>query len=87
MSDYSPRWLSSSSMAVAVTETKQGMYREYTIERKDDSFLDKNVKTYKTAEETEDSKSKYWAILAVLLAGSFIIPMVQYYWYVADDED
>jgi hypothetical protein len=76
----------SSTMSVAAAETRQGMYKEYTVETKDDSDLDRNIKGYKTAEETEDSKTKYWAILGVLLAGSFVIPMVQYYWYVADDE-
>lgn len=29
--------ISSSSMPVAVVETKQGMYKEYTVEREDDS--------------------------------------------------
>jgi len=69
-----------SILPVAVVETRQGMYKEYTVERTDDSSLDKNVKTYKTADETDEGKFKYWAILGVLLAGSFIIPMVQYYW-------
>ena len=70
-------WLSSRSMPLAVVETKQGMYRDYTVERVDDSKLDANIKTYKTAEETDDSKTKYWAILGVLVAGSFVIPMVR----------
>ncbi len=29
---------------------------------------------------------QYWALFGVLLAGSFIIPMVQYYWYVAEED-
>lgn len=29
---------------------------------------------------------QYWAIFAVLVAGSFIIPMAQYYWYVAEED-
>ena len=74
------------SFPVAVTETKQGMYKEYTVDRVDDSALDRNVKGYKTAEETDDSKNKYWAILGVLIFGSFVIPMVQYYWYVAEED-
>lgn len=74
-------------MPIAALETKQGMYKEYTVEKVDDSQLDKNIKAYKTAEETEESKTKYWAILGVLIAGSFIIPMAQYYWYVADEDD
>lgn len=79
--------LTSRSMPVAATEVRQGLYKEYTVEKVDDRFKDANTKTYKTADETEDNKTKYWAILGVLLAGSFIIPMVQYYWYVADDDD
>jgi hypothetical protein len=76
-----PGFLARTSMPVAVTETRQGMYKEYTVDIKEaDPNLDKNVKTYKSAAETDDNKTKYWAILGVLLAGSFIIPMVQYYW-------
>ena len=29
---------------------------------------------------------KYTAILAILVVGSFIIPMGQYFWYVRDDD-
>ena len=29
---------------------------------------------------------KYTAILAVLIVGSFVVPMAQYFWYVRDDE-
>ena len=45
-------------MMVAVSEVKQGLYREYTVDRVDDSSLDENKKGFKTAEETEDSKNK-----------------------------
>lgn len=38
-----------------------------------------------TAEATEGNKSKYVTILTVLLIGSAVIPMVQYYWYVKDE--
>jgi hypothetical protein len=48
--------------------------------------LDNAKSGFKTAEETGESKSKYWTILAVLVAGSFIIPMVQYYWYIAEED-
>lgn len=65
------------SFPVSVVETKQGMYKEYTVERVDDSALDQFRRGYKTAEETEEGKNKYWAILAVLVAGSFVIPMVR----------
>lgn len=78
--------LQSRSMPMAKVETKQGMYKEYTVETVDDSYLDQVRRGYKTADETEDSKDKYWAILAVLLFGSFAIPMVQYYWYVAEED-
>jgi len=81
-----PNFLTGTSMPVAVAETKMGMYREYTVDKIDDSALDSIKRSYKTAEETDDSKTKYWTILAVLTAGSFIIPMVQYYWYVAEED-
>jgi len=29
---------------------------------------------------------KYTAILAILIVGSFIVPMAQYFWYVRDDD-
>lgn len=29
---------------------------------------------------------KYTALLAVLVVGSFVIPMAQYFWYVRDDD-
>lgn len=29
---------------------------------------------------------QYWALFAVLVFGSFVIPMVQYYWYVAEED-
>jgi hypothetical protein len=74
------------SMPVAVKETVQGMYKEYTVDREDDSALDEIRSNYKTAEQTDENKGKYWAILAVLMAGSFAIPMVQYYWYVAEED-
>lgn len=75
------------SFTMAKVETKQGMFREYTVETTDDSYLDVVKKGYKTADETEDSKGKYWAILGVLLFGSFSIPMAQYYWYIAEEDD
>jgi hypothetical protein len=78
--------LNFNSMPVAVKETVQGMYKEYTVDRVDDSALDEIRSNYKTAEQTDDNKGKYWAILAVLMAGSFAIPMVQYYWYVAEED-
>ena len=48
----------SNSMPVAVAETRQGMYKEYTVERVDDKALDEIKRGYKTAEETDDSKNK-----------------------------
>ena len=32
------------------------------------------------------SVGKYTALLAILIVGSFIIPMAQYFWYVRDDD-
>jgi hypothetical protein len=78
--------LAQRSFPVAVKEVKQGMYKDYTVDIVDDSALDQVKRGYKTAEETDDSKTKYWAILGVLLFGSFVIPMVQYYWYVGEED-
>eukprot|EP00607_Mallomonas_marina_P004649 CAMPEP_0182427178 /NCGR_PEP_ID=MMETSP1167-20130531/15246_1 /TAXON_ID=2988 /ORGANISM="Mallomonas Sp, Strain CCMP3275" /LENGTH=97 /DNA_ID=CAMNT_0024609193 /DNA_START=222 /DNA_END=515 /DNA_ORIENTATION=- len=73
------------SFPIAATEVREGLYKDYTVEV-DTTKKDDIRSTYKTAEQTEDSKDKYWAILGVLLFGSFVIPMVQYYWYVAEED-
>ena len=57
-SSINPTALTSRSMPVAVVETKQGMYKEYTVDIKDDSALDVVKRNFKTAEETDDSKTK-----------------------------
>ena len=83
----SPAYLSR-SFPIAKVETRQGMYKEYTVDiTEDDKRLDDARSTFKTAEQTEESKNKYWTIFAVFLVGSFVIPMAQYYWYVADEDD
>lgn len=87
LSASSPLSLNSmNTLPIAKTVTKEGMYGSYTVDIVDDSKLDQVKRSYKTAEETEDSKGKYWVVLGVLLFGSFTIPMIQYYWYVADDD-
>ena len=52
-----PRYMSQ-SMPLSVVETKQGMYKEYTIDKVDDSALDEIRRGYKTAEETDEGKTK-----------------------------
>lgn len=47
---------------------------------------DFGISTFKKKEDTEEGRDKYVSVLAVLLAGSFIIPMVQYWWYIRDDD-
>eukprot|EP01031_Cornospumella_fuschlensis_P024482 gene24482-29591_t len=49
-----------SSLPVAVIETRQGIYKEYTVEKSDSNAaaLDNVSRGYKTAEETEESKNK-----------------------------
>jgi hypothetical protein len=32
-------------------------------------------------------QNKYNAVLLILLVGSFLIPMLQYWWYIRDEED
>lgn len=38
------------------------------------------------ASNSFDITGKYTALIAVLVVGSFIIPMAQYFWYVKDDD-
>lgn len=47
-----------STALVAVAETKQGLYKEYTVDKVDDSALDEVRRSYKTAEETDEGKNK-----------------------------
>lgn len=50
---------------VSVTETKQGLYKEYTVEKIDSSALDEVRRSYKTADETEESKDKVMTLTTV----------------------
>lgn len=43
------------------------------------------IGAFKTKEETKEQKGKYSTVVAVLLVAAFVLPMVQYYWYVRDD--
>lgn len=58
-----------SSVAVSVVETKQGFYKEYTVDKVDDSALDEVRRGYKTADETEEGKNKVWYPLFNVLLG------------------
>eukprot|EP00429_Kryptoperidinium_foliaceum_P067054 CAMPEP_0176050234 /NCGR_PEP_ID=MMETSP0120_2-20121206/24967_1 /TAXON_ID=160619 /ORGANISM="Kryptoperidinium foliaceum, Strain CCMP 1326" /LENGTH=161 /DNA_ID=CAMNT_0017383667 /DNA_START=32 /DNA_END=517 /DNA_ORIENTATION=- len=74
----------SSTNVVAEKVTRQGLYSEYEVDivqERDDARS-----TFKGAEETKSKKGKYTAILAILIVGSFIVPMAQYFWYVKDDD-
>mmetsp|Transcript_23542 Transcript_23542/g.65350 ORF Transcript_23542/g.65350 Transcript_23542/m.65350 type:complete len:165 (-) Transcript_23542:1004-1498(-) len=75
----------STTNIVAATETRQGLYQEYEVDV-DSQVLDDARSTFKSAKETKSKKGKYTAILAILIVGSFIIPMAQYFWYVKDDD-
>ena len=86
LNSNSPALMSRNSFQVAVTETREGFYKSYDVEKTEQVYDDASSR-FKTAEQTEEGGSKYWAILAVLVFGSFAIPMVQYYWYVADEDD
>ena len=74
----------SSTQVVAEKVTKQGLYQDYTVEVEQE--YDSAKSTFKSASETKSKKGKYTAILAILVVGSFIIPMAQYFWYVRDDD-
>ena len=73
-----------STNVVAEKVIRQGLYNEYEVDivqEKDDARS-----TFKDAKETKSKKGKYTAILAILIVGSFIVPMAQYFWYVRDDD-
>ena len=74
-----------SNNVVAVKEIRPGEYREYEVDVTPQVY-DKAESTFKSAKETKSKKGKYTALLAVLVVGSFIIPMAQYFWYVKDDD-
>mmetsp|Transcript_22010 Transcript_22010/g.46427 ORF Transcript_22010/g.46427 Transcript_22010/m.46427 type:complete len:173 (-) Transcript_22010:46-564(-) len=74
-----------SSSLVAERVTREGLYREYEVDLGDQIYDDASS-TYKSAKETKSKKGKYTALIAVLVVGSFIIPMAQYFWYVRDDD-
>mmetsp|Transcript_10243 Transcript_10243/g.21075 ORF Transcript_10243/g.21075 Transcript_10243/m.21075 type:complete len:171 (-) Transcript_10243:427-939(-) len=73
------------STVVAERVTREGLYREYEVDVEDQVYDDARS-TYKSAKETKTKKGKYTALIAVLVVGSFIIPMAQYFWYVRDDD-
>ena len=60
-------------------KTREGLYKDYTVDVKEQA-VDDAKGTYKTAKQTSKGKSKYIGVLGVLLIGSFIIPMMQYFW-------
>jgi uncharacterized membrane protein YgcG len=46
---------------------------------------DTNSSNFKSAKKTEEQRSKYIAIIVILLVIAFVVPMVQFYWYVKDE--
>lgn len=73
------------SVVIAKTETREGIYGSYEVQVPDEpqnKRLDDARSTFKTRAQTKKNRNKYVGIFAVLLVGSFIIPMVQYFWQV-----
>ena len=76
------------SFPISKKVTVEGMYKDYEVDIEEyDAKQDNAASRFKTAEQTEEGKNKYWAIFAVLVFGSFVIPMAQYYWCVAEETD
>jgi len=44
-----------------------------------------NSSNFKSAKKTEESRSKYIAIIAILLIIAFVVPMIQFFYYVKDE--
>ncbi|CAB9515959.1 expressed unknown protein [Seminavis robusta] len=82
--DYHAAALPSSTI-IAETVTREGVYGEYEVDVTPQAYDDARS-TFKDAKETKSKKGKYTALLAVLVVGSFVIPMAQYFWYVRDDD-
>eukprot|EP00567_Pseudictyota_dubia_P014021 CAMPEP_0197434360 /NCGR_PEP_ID=MMETSP1175-20131217/2114_1 /TAXON_ID=1003142 /ORGANISM="Triceratium dubium, Strain CCMP147" /LENGTH=168 /DNA_ID=CAMNT_0042963057 /DNA_START=44 /DNA_END=550 /DNA_ORIENTATION=- len=74
----------SSSTIVAEKVVREGLYRDYEVDIVQE--VDDARSTFKDAKETKSKKGKYTAILGILVVGSFVIPMAQYFWYVRDDD-
>jgi len=74
----------SSSTIVAEKVVREGMYGDYEVDLVQE--YDDASSKFKSAKETKSKKGKYTAILGILVVGSFIIPMAQYFWYVKDDD-
>jgi uncharacterized protein len=47
--------------------------------------LSSNSSNFKSAKKTEESRSKYIAIIAILLIIAFVVPMIQFFYYVKDE--
>mmetsp|Transcript_12408 Transcript_12408/g.14955 ORF Transcript_12408/g.14955 Transcript_12408/m.14955 type:complete len:166 (-) Transcript_12408:97-594(-) len=82
--DYQYPAAFSSSTVVAEKVVREGLYRDYEVDIVQET--DDARSTFKAAKETKSKKGKYTALLAVLIVGSFVIPMAQYFWYVRDDD-
>jgi hypothetical protein len=62
------------------TKSKKGKFEDFMLFKSAWSlFCASCIRCYFTV-------GKYTAILAILVVGSFIIPMAQYFWYVRDDD-
>merc|ERR1711871_993565 len=72
------------NIVVAEKVTREGIYGTYDVELT--QTYDNAESTFKSKVETKSKKGKYTALLGVLVMGSFIIPMAQYFWYVRDDD-
>lgn len=46
---------------------------------------DNDSSNFKTAKKTEEQRSKYIAIIVILLVIAFVVPMFQFFWYVKDE--
>ncbi|KAJ1445756.1 hypothetical protein M885DRAFT_548919 [Pelagophyceae sp. CCMP2097] len=70
---------------VFAKETREGLYGAYEIDVDPSAaVVDDARSNFKTKAQTRKGKNKYAGIFAILLVGSFIIPMAQYFWYVRD---
>ena len=67
------------SIVLSVKEVKEGLYGTYEVEKTEQKYDDARS-TFKSKEATKAGRNKYTGLFAVLLFGSFVIPMAQYFW-------
>ena len=74
----------STSTFVSEKVIKSGLCKDYEVDI--EQQVDDARSAFKEKGETAKKKGKCTALLGVLVVGSFVVPMAQYFWYARDDD-